>query len=189
MINKFNEDESTFKTEVILSPKETTRIQLNKEVSYSILRKVPSIDHTCVSSYLREFPDYQCLQFCSTPTALVKPKKQRYQQHYYTQLMALFETSHFQPSIMVSEQDQQVSSPMLLEIIQKNMSYKMIRNISLPRHIYLPTQTIYKTMVRFCFFLRGDYRSLKLANLEDRDKDNYDCVLNSTTTNRIDISI
>lgn len=58
MINKSNEDESALKTEVILSPKEINRIQFNKEASYSILRKVPSIDYTCVSSYIKEFPDY-----------------------------------------------------------------------------------------------------------------------------------
>jgi len=43
-------------------------------------------------------------------------------------------------------------------------------------------------MVRFCFFLRGDYRSLKLTTLVDQDKENYDCVLRYTTKEKADIS-
>ena len=77
---------------------------------------------------------------------------------------------------------------MLREILQRNMTYKMVRNISLPRHVFLSTSTVYTTMVRFCFFLRGDYRSLKLTTLVDQDKENYDCVLRYTTNEKADIS-
>ena len=68
------------------------------------------------------------------------------------------------------------------------MDYKMVRKISLPRQITLSNRTIYKTMVRFCLFLRGDYRSLKLLTLEDKDRENYDCVSSNTITSKVEMS-